>query len=609
MPAEPQPTIVIAGMGPVGMTAALILARKGVEITVLESGEDLAVESRASTFHPPTLEILDELGIVDELLEEGLKAPGFQYRGKNRELLAHLDMSILKDDTRFPFRVQSEQSNLTRIIRRHLEAMPNVTLRFGAPVVRVEEGTDCAYIYLPGDEFVPSYTADWLIAADGANSAVRRSMGIAFEGVTYPERFLVASTTHDFCEDFENLAYVSYVYDPDDWGVLLRTPKHWRVLFPIAPEESNEEARDPARIEERLQGVVALDEPYPVVHSTIYAVHQRLARVFGRGRILLAGDAAHINNPLGGMGMNSGIHDAEAAVDAVLYALAGGDPRRAVETYAKVRRDAAAVDVQQNTQKNYEEMRTQDDTKRANQRNQMAAIAADPVRERTYLRGASMLASRDVSRRRMRRGLGPVKPGPDAPAGARLSDLIREGMLVRTGPTTNCGVSYLPADIAPDEDRVLSVALSTSDLLILGVESGDASRVAAASRAFERSGVAAIEIVDSDPARTDAVAQAVREAAAARRDLLVLATIEADGDDVAGIIARGRRLVDAGADLLGLVGVNDLEVIDAIHRGVPELPIVLVSPGAQSIGDDAELVLAGVSAILEPSPAPQLVHA
>ena len=222
----PSPTIVVVGMGPVGMTAALSLARRGLPVTVLEAGSDLATESRASTFHPPSLEVLRDLGIVDELLEVGLQAPGFQYRGHDRELIAHLDMSVLAEDTDFPFRVQLEQHKLTRIIRRHLEELPHVTLRYDAPVERVEMGTGKAHVYLPGDGFTPSYAADWVLAADGASSAVRRSLGIAFEGVTYPERFLVASTTHDFREDIADLAFVSYVYDPEDWGVLLRTPSH-----------------------------------------------------------------------------------------------------------------------------------------------------------------------------------------------------------------------------------------------------------------------------------------------------------------------------------------------------------------------------------------------
>lgn len=287
------------------------------------------------------------------------------YRGHSRELVAHLDMSVLSEDTPYPYRVQCEQSKLTRIIRRHLERMPNVTLRFGAPVQRAEIGTGCARLFLPGDTFEPSITADWVLAADGANSAVRRTLGIAFEGVTYPERFLVASTTHDFTADMPGLAPVSYIYDPDDWGVLLRTPSHWRVLFPIVDGQSDEEALAPDNIQRRLQSVVRLPEPYPVVHSTIYSVHQRLAATFGLSRVLLLGDAAHINNPLGGMGMNSGIHDAHAAVEAVCYALTGGDPDRAVATYARVRRDAAALDVQQNTQKNYEEMRQPDSGLRA----------------------------------------------------------------------------------------------------------------------------------------------------------------------------------------------------------------------------------------------------
>lgn len=605
MSSETQPTIIVAGMGPVGMTAALMLARKGLPVTVLEAGADLATESRASTFHPSSLEILDGLGVVEELLEVGLKAPGFQYRGHNRELIAHLDMEVLGDDTRFPFRVQSEQSNLTRIIRGHLEKMPNVTLRFNAPIERVEEGREHAYIYLPGDGFEASYRADWLIAADGANSASRRSMGIAFEGVTYPERFLVASTTHEFRDDFEGLAYVSYVYDPDDWGVLLRTPKHWRVLFPIDPSETNEEASDPARIEARLQGVSPRPEPYPVAHSTIYAVHQRLAATFGRGRVMLAGDAAHINNPLGGMGMNSGIHDAEAAVQAVLYALDGGDPVRAVDTYARVRRDAAALDVQQNTQKNYDEMRERDNGARAARMAEMQEISADPARMRAYLRGAALLSSREVSNRRMKRGLTPVRGAFPATAGRRLSDAL--GSRALTGASAgdaaaDDAVAYLDASAVPSwRGEIHTVAEQAERPLIASLGHGwsDDGDVVRAVIAFEQAGIAAVELADEGAVDTAVFASAIESAAAARRDVLVLATTGPfDSEPVASAIARAQHYVAAGADLIGLVGITALEDIDAVHRAVPEVPLVLIASAGADLPALSDLQLAGVGLVL-----------
>ncbi|MDN3495486.1 FAD-dependent monooxygenase [Planococcus sp. APC 4015] len=603
MTVDQQPTIVVVGMGPVGMTAALSLARKGYPVTVLEGGDDLATESRASTFHPPSLEILSELGIVEELMETGLKAPGFQYRGHNRELIAHLDMALLAGDTEFPFRIQNEQGTLTRIIRRHLEAMPHVTLRFGAPIERVEIGRDCAYVFLPGDGREASYRADWVIAADGAGSAVRQSLGIAFEGVTYPERFLVASTTHDFLEDFDDLAYVSYVYDPDDWGVLLRTPQHWRVLFPIDESESDEQAQHPDRIEQRLQGVVALDEPYPVAHSTIYRVHQRLAATFGLGRVFLAGDAAHINNPLGGMGMNSGIHDAHAAVEAIAFALDGGDPRRAVETYARVRYDAAAVDVQRNTQRNYEEMRQRDERERADRKNEMAEIAADPERARAYLRGTSMIASFETSRRRMRRGLSPVRGAAPTPAGQTLSDAIRERTLL-AAPLGHgdSAVAYLPAGRVPWDSDELADLVQTSDAPVIA-QLDDPAEARTAITVAERAHLAALDVSDrlSTPAE---VVAAIAAAHALRRDVLLIATMSAAGaSDNAEIIDRGRAYVEAGADFFGVVDVTDAEVLQEIHRAIPDVPLVVTTTDA-ALPSLRRLTLAGVGIALSLAPTP-----
>lgn len=596
-------------MGPVGMTAALILAQRGIQVTVLEGGADLAVESRASTFHPPSLEILDDLGVLDELLELGLKAPGFQYRGHNRELLAHLDMSVLSEDTNYPFRIQCEQSKLTRIIRRHLEQMPNVTLRFDAPVEKVEVGTDAAYLYLPGDGRDASYVADWVIGADGASSAVRHSLGIAFEGVTYPERFLVASTTHEFRNDIEDLAFVSYVYDPDDWGVLLRTPSHWRVLFPIPEDESDEDAIAPERIEQRLQGVIALDEPYPVVHSTIYAVHQRLAATFGVPHVLLAGDAAHINNPLGGMGMNSGIQDAHAAAQAIVYALDGGDPARAASTYARVRRDAAAVDVQKNTQKNYEEMRERDSAQRLNRKTEMAEIAADPERARAYLRGTSMLASFETSRRRMTTALTPVTGGKPLPSGQKLSDSVRDGSLLAASSGGSTLIKYLRGAVTPaDGDDLLAFTRQSGVPIIAALDQADPQSIAGVVRHFEHGDVAAVVIPDAGRLTADVVAAAI----SARRDLLVIAALPAGTGERAGegpgadLPDAARSLAAAGADLVGVVGAV-LADLQAIHKAIPGVPLALIADSDAPLPTLQQLTLAGVTIILESADVPALV--
>ena len=152
--------------------------------------------------------------------------------------------------------------------------------------------------------------ADWVLAADGASSAVRKSLGMAFDGMTYEDRYLVVSTPHDFADDLDDLSFVNYISDPDEWLVLLRTVDLWRALFPVGSAESDAEALSEASVQRRLGGIVALPDGYEVAHRTIYRVHQRVAESFRAGRVVLAGDAAHINNPLGGMGMNGGIHDA-----------------------------------------------------------------------------------------------------------------------------------------------------------------------------------------------------------------------------------------------------------------------------------------------------------
>ncbi|SEF59855.1 3-(3-hydroxy-phenyl)propionate hydroxylase [Thermomonospora echinospora] len=394
--------VAIAGLGPVGATAALTLARAGLRVAVFEEAgwdtltdQDVS-ESRASTFHPPTLEILDDLGVTDELHEAGLVCDTFQYRDREGGLIAHFDLASIGADTRFPYRLQSEQQNLVRIIGARLAELPDVHLVHGARVRSVDRsaGDDAATLLVePADgEGEPVVCrAKWVIAADGAHSAIRRHLGIPFPGMTYPEQFLVVSTTDDLAELIPDIASVNYISDPREWLVLLRTPRHWRALFPLL-ERDVEGALDPAAVQRRLQSVAPLPRGYEITHSRIYRVHQRVAERFRVGRVLLAGDAAHINNPLGGMGMNSGIHDAAAAAAAILAAEAG-DPEP-IERYESERRTVAHDYVRVVTHENWEALQEEDPAERVRQNEHMRRTAADPELARAHLLRTSMLSAR-----------------------------------------------------------------------------------------------------------------------------------------------------------------------------------------------------------------------
>lgn len=387
--------VIVAGAGPVGLTAALVLARAGVTVTVLEAGEALATESRASTFHPPSLEMLADLGVLEPLMERGLVSTGFQYRDRTTGPIADLDLGILAGETPYPFRVQCEQSKLTPILLAELEAMPHVTVRFGQRVVAASTDGDSATVRT---EAGATFSADWVIGADGANSQVRQTAGFTFEGMTYPERFLVASTTEDLDTILPGISAVNYVFDPTEWLVLLRTPEHWRVLFPTDPETPDEVESDPVRVQARLAGVADLGRPWQVLHTTLYRVHQRVADTFRKGRLLLVGDAAHINNPLGGMGMNSGLHDAVVEARALLALLDGAGTLEDLDVACAARRQVALGYVKTITHDNWERLRQSDPEAQRAYHDELRALAADPQRMRAHLLNTSMINSLRVGR-------------------------------------------------------------------------------------------------------------------------------------------------------------------------------------------------------------------
>ena len=386
--------VVIAGAGPAGLTAALRLAQAGVPVRIYEAADALSREARASTFHASSLEMLDTMGLSDELLDRGLVAPTYQFRDRREGCIVELDMSVLADETRFPFRLQLNQGVLAELIKERLAGFDDAEVRFETRVTGVEVEDVAAVLSVESSDGARSAVrAPYVIAADGSHSSIRNALGIPFEGVTYPDRYLVAATAMDLKQHIPDLAYVNYVGDPEQWYVLLATPDGWRVLFPVAMDVPDEEVAEESRVQELLRGVIDLGQPWPLEYKQLYKVHQRIAATYRVGRVCLAGDAAHLNNPLGGMGMNSGIHDAFELSGRLIRMWREGHDDASLADYAERRRAITAEYVNRDTDKNWSQLRESDPDVRRQQHERWRAIKASPEVEKEFLLRASMLTS------------------------------------------------------------------------------------------------------------------------------------------------------------------------------------------------------------------------
>ena len=384
--------VLIAGGGAVGMMTALALSERGVPVTVLEEGEGLAEQYRASTFHPPTLDLLDRYGLAVPLIAAGNVARTVQYRDWEEGLVAEFDLSVLADATDHPFRVQKDQHTLSRMLLERLSRCPDAEILFGHRILSASDDGGAATAVVDTPDGRLHISAPYLVGADGANSAVRRSTGIGFEGKTYADRYVTVFTPFAFERRLRGFGPVNYVSDPVDWTVLLRAPEHWRVLYPARPGETDEQALSPEAISRRLSSIAGGREDFEVEHARIYRVHQRVASTLRSGRILLAGDAAHVNNPLGGMGLNGGLADAEALAAALSDVWRGRSGGSVLDGYSSRRRRIALEHVGGRTDENAREISLSDPAARSAWRERMRAVAKDPERARKFLMDASLLS-------------------------------------------------------------------------------------------------------------------------------------------------------------------------------------------------------------------------
>ena len=228
--------IVIAGAGPVGCVIGLILARAGISVRILESESDLIPELRASTFHPPTLVMLDELGVTPKLIAQGLITPKIQYRDLDDGLVAEFDHALIDDRTKHPYRLQCEQFKLTRIIAEMLKNYSDAEISFNSKFTNAAQTDDDVTVKYDTPDGPTQITCDYLIGADGSRSEVRKSQNIEFKGFTYPEQFVTVSVPDDIDAIVPGMGHVCYIAHPTEWCALIHAPDYWRFLFPISME-------------------------------------------------------------------------------------------------------------------------------------------------------------------------------------------------------------------------------------------------------------------------------------------------------------------------------------------------------------------------------------
>ena len=381
--------VVIAGGGPAGVVAGLALGSAGVDVVVLEAAATQATDLRASTLHPPTLDYLDTLGLTDLLISQGLKSPEYKYFNRQLNSCITFDLRELSDMTSHPYRLQCEQWKLTTAASERLPGR----LHFSCRVTGAEQHDDHVTVFTEDAQGRQEFDARYVIACDGASSVLRKSTGIEFEGFTYEEKFLCLSTVAPIEAYLPDVCNVNYMADPTEWLVLLRAPSAWRVLVPAAADVADEDLLTDEKKDEVFERLIKRKDVIETRHRTIYRVHQRVARSYRNGRIILAGDAAHLNNPLGGFGMNSALHDVRNLADKLIRIIKNGESEQLLDLYERQRRTVMQEFIQAQSIRNKRAMEMSPEQNSEDTEDEMRRTVADASLRRDFLLRQSMYKS------------------------------------------------------------------------------------------------------------------------------------------------------------------------------------------------------------------------
>ena len=399
MDSSPSNRVIVVGAGPVGLCLSLALAQADVQVCLIEAlGEDNFLEQvpRAGTNHPATLELLERIGLYDKLEPRGIIAPLVHYwdRRENR-LIAEFDHGVLKGDTRFPYVLQCERIKIVEEALRLAKAHPNIEVRLSTAFTGFTQSSDgvTAWATNAAGES-ESISGAYLVSAEGARSVVRKDLDIEFEGFTYPDRTLNIEVAYDFRR--HGYTERNYISDPDEWSNLFHwkgPPDRWRIHFPVEPDAQEAALTRPDAVQARLQRFLPTGKEFDIVGSNLYVVHQRVAKKFRAGRAILAGDCAHVNSPIGAMGMNSGIHDAFNLAEKLTKILRREVGEELLDRYERQRRHVALQHTQAQTIRNKRLLAEKDPAVRKRNHDELRRTAEDPKLARAFLLRSSLIES------------------------------------------------------------------------------------------------------------------------------------------------------------------------------------------------------------------------
>ena len=387
--------VIVAGAGPVGLLLALKLARARIPVLVLNDAAGIDASPRAIVYHSPVVEALDRLDLLDDMRRIGVLKQSTEWRSLAGTLLAHVSLSVLHpEDTPFPYNLHLGQADLAAVVLDHLLRLPSAAVRWNHRVVDVTQTDDAITVAVEVAGERRTITSSWLVGADGARSGVRAALGLGFDGITWPEWFVATDVAYDFAA--HGYAKATFIVDPVHWAVIVQINESglFRLTYGEPADLPRDRLRD--RLAAKYRAILPGAEAIEPQGFSPYRVHERCADSFRVGRALLAGDAAHVVNPIGGLGLTGGILDAIMLADALEARIGGRVGDAVLDRYAAIRKHIYRTFISPAARENKRRLSETDPDRHAADMARLRLISADKALQREALRFTSNLVGGSV---------------------------------------------------------------------------------------------------------------------------------------------------------------------------------------------------------------------